>query len=192
MSRQSVSKHRLATRRRTGLAKSSKGSAVRSRRMTRWPRPGSGTQVIGAWSQPSTYSQACMRLNGWSEARVLVAIRRNAPIDTQGSRHPSGSVERRREPAVGALVRRAGRIDRIQQDVRVDEHQRVSDPSRKSSASATFETSMVSRRSRWIGLYGLGARTNVHAPPDECQAHRHSPGGAAHVKSAMMSRPPAR
>src|SRR5260370_188569 len=61
--------------------------------------------------------------------------------------YPPCTVELGGQPVAGPLVERAGLVNRVEQDVRVDEHYRASAPSRCSSASATLLTSI--RRPRF-------------------------------------------
>src|SRR5260370_29147980 len=56
--------------------------------------------------------------------------------------YPPCTVELGGQPVAGPLVERAGLVNRVEQDVRVDEHYRASAPSRCSSASATLLTSI--------------------------------------------------
>src|SRR5260370_32438025 len=61
--------------------------------------------------------------------------------------YPPCTVELGGQPVAGPLVERAGLVNRVEQDVRVDEHYPASAPSRCSSASATLLTSI--RRPRF-------------------------------------------
>ena len=96
-----------------------------SSRSAPWPRLGCGVQAAGAACQRSTHSTPD-QCQGVLLARGLVAIRTKAHNDSQESRPGEGSLRASVSQSRAGLWKGLVRVDRVQENVGVEKHQRAS------------------------------------------------------------------